>query len=176
MAVWDNESQGLGHETQESWNSCMKIILRNPGTGAHRNWISLLVDLEGNPYNDEKVVNCPGPHTHDPQKIRSTSYTRQFYNQSISMRSREIAPEKGPAKSSQGIRRQCKLQNRDSCRYTLNPKVLLRFLLARQCSVERAFEMLSSVLAWRQQTLSILRGFQVFSGLLESQFWSCFGS
>ena len=112
--------------------------------------------------------------THDPQKIRSTSYTRQFYNQSISMRSREIAPEKGPAKATWGLGGNANLKNRDYCRYTLNPKVLLRFLLARQCSVERAFEMLSSVLAWRQQTLSILRGFQVVSGLLESQFWSCF--
>ncbi|CAE6942885.1 PGA [Symbiodinium sp. CCMP2592] len=34
---------------------------------------------------------------------------------------------------------------------TRDPRVLLRFLLARQCSVERALEMLQSVLTWRQQ-------------------------
>ncbi|CAE6910335.1 SFH2 [Symbiodinium natans] len=32
-----------------------------------------------------------------------------------------------------------------------DPRVLLRFLLARQCNVERAFQMLQSVLTWRQQ-------------------------
>ncbi|CAE7945647.1 PGA [Symbiodinium sp. KB8] len=34
---------------------------------------------------------------------------------------------------------------------TKDPRVLLRFLLARQCNVERALEMLQSVLTWRQQ-------------------------
>eukprot|EP00438_Fugacium_kawagutii_P008194 Skav215998 [mRNA] locus=scaffold4632:21746:23371:- [translate_table: standard] len=34
---------------------------------------------------------------------------------------------------------------------TRDLRVLLRFLLARQLNVERAFEMLQSVLQWRQQ-------------------------
>ena len=39
-----------------------------------------------------------------------------------------------------------------------NSQVLLRFLLARQCHVEEALAMLRSVLEWRQQKLSKVRG------------------
>ena len=41
----------------------------------------------------------------------------------------------------------------DMSRLTSRLKVLLRFLLARQCNVDRAVDMLHSVLKWREQTL-----------------------